>query len=105
MPLEDYLTPGEQVKFQSSGAVRYGNTVYHVVLTDRRILLYARRGIIVKSDEVVTQKLDELQEVKYSEQGILDKRGIIHLEGRTRMDLRGSAAEIKTLYQQMMQFM
>jgi hypothetical protein len=105
VPLEDYLAPGEQVKFQSTGSVRYGKSIYHVVLTDRRILLYARRGMMFKSDEVVTQKLDELQEVKYSEQGIIDKRGVIQLEGRTRMDLRGSAAEIKALYQQMMQFM
>jgi hypothetical protein len=61
--------------------------------------------MMFKSDDVVTQKLDELQEVKYSEQGILEKRGIIQLEGRTKMDLRGSATEIKALYQQMMQFM
>jgi hypothetical protein len=105
VPLEDYLAPGEQVKFHSSGLVRYGKSIYHVVLTDRRILLYARRGMMFKSDDVVTQKLDELQEVKYREQGILEKRGIIQLEGRTKMDLRGSATEIKALYQQMMQFM
>ena len=79
MPLEDYLAPGEQVKFHSSGLVRYGKSIYRVVLTDRRILLYARRGMMFKSDDVVTQKLDELQEVKYSEQGILEKRGIIQL--------------------------
>jgi hypothetical protein len=105
MPLEDYLSPGEQIKFQSSRAVRYGNSPYHVVITDRRILLYARRGLMFKNDEVVTQRTDELQGIKYSEQGILGKRGIIQIEGKTRMDLWGPAAEIKTIYQQMMQFM
>lgn len=105
MPLQDYLAPGEQIKFQSTGMVRYGNSAYQVVLTDRRILLYARRGMIAKSDDVVTAKLDELQGIKYSEQGLIGKKGTIHIDGKTRMDLWGSAAEIKTLYQQMMQFM
>ena len=105
MPLEDFLTPGEQIKFQSTGGVSYGNKLYQVILTDRRILLYARRGMISKSDDVVTAKLDELQGIKYSEQGLIGKKGIIHIEGKTRMDLWGSALEMKTLYQQMMAFM
>jgi hypothetical protein len=105
MPLEDYLMPGEQTKFQSTGGVNYGGKFYQVILTDRRILLYAKRGMVFKSDDVVTAKLDELQGIKYSEQGIIGKRGIIHIEGKTRMDLSGSAAEVKALYQQMMQFM
>jgi len=105
LPLEDFLTPGEQIKFQSGMGVRYGDKKYQVVLTDRRILLYARRGSLFKSDDVVTQRLEELQGVKYSEQGLIDKKGIIHIEGRARMDLSGSAAEMKALYQQMMQFM
>jgi hypothetical protein len=105
VPLEDYLMPGEEIKFQSTGGVKYGNKSYHVILTDRRILLYAQRGMMFKNDDVVTQKLDELQGIKYSEQGIIEKRGTIHIEGKTKMDLYGSAAEIKVLYQQMMQFM
>jgi len=105
MPLEDYLTPGEQIRFQSRGGVHFGKSRYHVIITDRRILLYARRGLWAQNDEVVTQKTDDLHGVKYSEQGIIEKRGIITLEGKTRMDLWGPAIEIKTIYQQMMAFM
>ena len=105
MPLEDYLTPGEQIRFQSSGGVRFGKSRYHVVITDRRILLYARRGFMAQNDEVVTQKTDDLHGIRYSEQGIIEKRGIIHIEGKTKMDLWGPATEIKTIYKQMMAFM
>jgi hypothetical protein len=105
MPLEDYLLPGEQIRFHSSGRVRYGDKTYHVVLTDRRMLLYAQRGMVFKNDDVVIQKLDELQDIKYSEEGIIAKKGIIRVEGRTKLDLSGSANEIKALYQQMMQFL
>ena len=97
--------PGEQIKFQSGQGVRFGDKSYQVVLTDRRILLYARRGMMFKSDDVVTSKLEELQGVKYSEEGIISKKGIIRIEGKTRIDLFGNAAEMKALYQQMMQFM
>jgi hypothetical protein len=104
--MEDFLMPGEQVKFHSSRKVRYGNKQYQVILSDRRILLYAQRGALFKSDDIVTQKLDELQGVKYSEQGIIDKRGTIRVQTfKTEMDLSGPAGDIKALYQQMMQFM
>jgi hypothetical protein len=85
--------------------VRYGVKKYHVILTDRRLLLYAQRGVLFKNDDVVTQKLDELQGIKYSEEGIIDRKGTIHIEGKTRMELEGSAKEMKALYQQMMQFL
>jgi len=78
---------------------------YHVILTDRRLLLYAQRGVLFKNDDVVSQKLDELQGIKYSEEGIIDRKGKIRIEGKTRMDLEGSAKEMKALYQQMMQFL
>jgi hypothetical protein len=97
--------PGEQTRFHSTGGVRFGAKHYHVILTDRRLLLYAQRGVLFKNDEVIAQKLEELQGVKYSEEGIIEKRGIIRIEGKTHMDLEGSAKEMKALYQQMMQFL
>jgi hypothetical protein len=98
--------PGEEIRFQSSRSVRYGNKRYQVILSDRRILLFAERGMLFKNDDVVTQKLDDLQGVKYSEQGVIGKKGIIRVQGfKTELDLTGPAEEIKTLYQQMMQFM
>jgi hypothetical protein len=105
MPLDDFLMPGEEIKFQSTEGVRYGEKRYRVVLTDRRILLYAQRGVLLKTDDVVTQRIEELKGIKYSEQGIIEKKGTIRIEGKTVLDLRGRASEIKVLYQQMMMFM
>lgn len=106
MTLRDFLMPGEEIRFRSGRSVRYGNKSYQVILSDRRILLFAERGVLFKNDDVVSQKLDDLQGVKYSEHGIIDKKGIIRVQSfKTEMDLSGPANEIKTLYQQMMQFM
>jgi hypothetical protein len=98
--------PGEEVRFRSSRKVRYGNKSYQVILSDRRILLFAERGALFKTDDIVSQKLNDLQAVKYSEHGIIDKKGTIRVQSmKTEMDLSGPAGDIKTLYQQMMQFM
>lgn len=106
MTLEDYLMPGEEIKFQSGdNAVKYGDKPYKLVLTNKRILLYSARGRIVKRDDVVTEKLDELQGVKYRERGLISKSGTIEIQGKTKMQLSGNAAGIRTLYQQIMQFL
>ena len=106
MTLRDFLMPGEEIRFRSSRQVRYGSKAYQVILSDRRLLLYARRGALFKNDDVVSQRLDELQGVKYVERGLISKRGTIQVQGhKAEMDLTGPALEIKTLYQQMMAFM
>ncbi len=105
MPLEDYLMPGEQIKLHSDVNLTYGGKVYELILTDKRVLLYAKRGLVVKKDDVVTQKLDELQGVKYIEKGLISKRGVIEIQSKTKMDLEGPAEAVKVLYQQIMQFM
>ena len=98
--------PGEEIRFRSTGAVHYGKKAYQVLLSDRRILLFARRGAFFKSDDIVSQKLGDLQGIKYSEGGILGKRGTIHVQSqKAEMDLSGPAEEIKALYQQLMQFL
>ena len=105
MPLEDYLMPAEEIKFSGSGLVNYGGRQYQLILTNKRILLYARRGMISKSDDVVSVKLTELHDIKYKESGLIGKKGDIHLQtDKTIMDLYGPAMEIKAVYQQVMQF-
>jgi len=106
LPLNDYLMPGEEVRFHSKRNVRYGAKSWSVVLSDRRILLYAQRGTLFKSDDVVTHRLDDLQGVKYAEHGIFDRRGEIRVQSfKTEIDLSGPAEEMKALYQQIMQFL
>ena len=105
MALEDYLIPGEEIRCQSDeNSVEYGDKPYKLVLTDKRVLLHSARRLIVKKDDVVSQKLDELQGIKYRERGLISKEGIIEIQGMTLIQLSGNAAAMKTLYQQIMQF-
>jgi hypothetical protein len=104
MSFEDYLIPGEEVKFRSTTHVSFGKKDYQVVVTNKRIILYAQRGMVVKKDDLVMQKLDELHGVKFKESGLVKKTGTIDIEGKTKMQLSGPTAEVKALYQQIMQF-
>jgi len=98
--------PTEQIRFHSTFGIHYGNKKYHAILTDRRILLYAKRGTLTKNDDVIMQNLDQLQTIKYQETGLVNKKGTIKIQGASaEMDLWGTAIEVKTLYQQMMHFM
>ena len=105
MPLMDYLMPNEEVRFQSTTYVNYGDKLYQVILTNKRLVLYAKRGLIFKSDDVVSWKLDEIQGLKYKEQGIIGKKGIIEIHGKTKVQFYGPAREMKALYQQLMEFL
>ena len=105
MPLEDHLLPGEEVQFRSTTRVKYGGKDYEVVVTNKRLILYARRGLVFKSDDVITQKLDEIQTIKYKEKGIIGKKGIVEVHGKTIMRLEGPASEMKPLYQRLLGFL
>jgi predicted nucleotidyltransferase len=102
--LQDYIVPQEQIKFQSSANVKLDGKNYRLILTEGRILLYARRGRIAKNEDVVTVRLGELQGIRYKESGILKKQGVIEIQAKSVLYLSGSVVEIKSLYQRLMQY-
>ena len=104
MAFEDYLLPGEEVRFRSNTVVTYGEKPYTLCLTNKRLILYARKGLIFKKDEVVSWKLDEIQGIKFIERGLILKRGIIEIHAKTKIQLEGPSKEMKALYQQLMEF-
>lgn len=104
MTIEDFLLPGEEVKFHSSHMLNYADNYYELFVTDRRLLFYAQRGMLFKKDDVISQKLDEIQNIKYREKGMLNKLGIIEVDARTKFEFSGKSNEVKAIYQQVLQF-
>jgi len=104
LPLSDFLLPRENVKFQSEATVKFANKNYQVVVTDSRLILYARRGMVLKRDDVVTERLSDIQ-VKYSEKGMIRKEGTIEIQGKNKYLLTGNTSEMKALYQSIIQFL
>jgi len=104
MPLEKRLLRGERIIFVSSNDVYFNGQKYRVVMTNRRIILYAQRGAIFKRDDIVAIPLEEVKAIEYKEKGILSRTGIIEIRGKyikTLLAFQGPAERMRALYQQM----
>ena len=98
MPLQDYLLPLENVKFYSKTSVLYGGKRYNILVTDKRLILFAQRGYILKSDDIVSEGLDSIQGLEYSEKGLLFRRAKISIQGTSKLEVRASPSEMKPLF-------
>jgi hypothetical protein len=67
MAIHEFLLPDENIKFQSKTEVKYAEKKYNFLITDMRIILYAKRGRFLKSDDIISERLDKLHEIKYCE--------------------------------------
>ena len=105
LPLEDYLMPNENIRYQSDFDVVYGDKQYTVVLTDIRLVLYSRRGLIFKSDDVVTEAIRDIQGIKYKESGMIFKSAYLEILSKSKIVLSGNQAALKTLYQRLLPFL
>jgi hypothetical protein len=99
MALQDYLLPLENIKFHSKTSVVYGGKRYNVLITDKRLILFMQRGYIIRSDDIVSERLERLQSLEYSEKGLLIKSAKITIQGTSRMEITGHPAEMKPLFQ------
>ena len=59
MVLEDFLFPGETIIFQS-GKVKTLNDRFDFYITDQRMLLYKRRGFVLKKDRVIAERIEDI---------------------------------------------
>lgn len=105
LPLEDYLLPHENIRFQSDFDVMYAGKLYLVILTDTRLVLYSRRGFIFQSDDVVTEAIHDIQGITYKERGLFVKTSSLEVLGHSKIVLEGKQAAIKALYQRLLPFL
>ena len=105
MSAESFLSPGENIRFRSKSNVSRGNKEYQLLMTDKRLILYARRGLIFKSDDLITEPIEGIRSIKYRERGMFSKKGVITIEAATVMSLEGKAPEMKELYHSLLPFL
>jgi hypothetical protein len=99
MVLDDFLLPAENIRFSSKDdIVEYADKKYKVLVTDRRLILYAHRGILVKSDDIISERLESLYGLKYFERGVLFRSATISIQGSVKLEIRGSPSSMKPLY-------
>ena len=105
MVLSDFLYPDEAVVFQS-GKVRTLNDQFFFYITDQRILLHRRRGVLFKKDRIIAERIEDIRTMQYSERGSLKKRGVLHIEtlSKKMAPIVGKVSDIKAIWQEMQKY-
>jgi len=103
--LEDFLFPGETIIFQS-GKVKTLNDRFDFYITDQRILLYRRRGVIFRKDRIIAERIEDLRTLHYDEKGIMKKKGILHIETLSKKmePIEGRVSDIKAIWQELQKY-
>ena len=105
MVLEDFLFPGETIIFQS-GKVKTLNDRFDFYITDQRILLYRRRGVMFKKDRVIAERIEDIRTLHYNEKGIVKKKGVLRIEtmGKKMEPIEGKVFDIKAIWQELQKY-
>ena len=105
MVLTDFLYPGETIVFQSN-KIESLNDNFFFYITDQRILLHRRRGVLFKKDRIIAERIEDVRTMQYIETGILRKRGILRIETYSKkMDpIVGKVADVKAIWQEMQKY-
>jgi hypothetical protein len=105
MALEELLLPGETVRYRSPRKVSLGSERYELITTGKRLILYRKKGILLKNEEFKARGIPEIQSISYKEEGVLPKRGIVqaNMGGRT-LTYSGPAATMKSVYGELQRY-
>ncbi len=99
MTLADFLLPAENIQLMSDEEVALGEKKYRVVVTDIRLILYSRRGLLFRTDDIISKKLGSISSLQYSEKGFLFSKATISIIADSRLDLHGRPEHMKVLHQ------
>lgn len=99
MTLADFLLPAENIQLMSDEEVALGEKKYRVVVTDMRLILYSRRGLLFRSDDIISKKLDAISGLQYREKGFLFGKAVISIIADSKLELHGRPSGMKPLFQ------
>ncbi len=103
--LEDILEPSETIIFRQHFETEVENEKYNeLALTNKRVIVYKRKGLVFKKDSLSSVPLSNINNVKFLEKGVIRKKGVLELDilkGKFP-PLVGKPSEIKYIYQQIL---
>jgi hypothetical protein len=105
MPLEDFLMPGESVRYSSPEPVEYQGGKYYFMITDRRVIWHRQKGLIFKKDNVISENISDIVDMVFNEKGIVSKKGIVNITTtRKKLEFSGKKESILEIYKELQQF-
>lgn len=107
MPLEEYLFPKEVIKYTSTEGVHLEKgdpTKYRFYITNMRIILYGRRGLMLKREQMISERLPDIGNITYRERGFF-KRGQVQIETAGRkINISGKPHNLKAIYKELQKY-
>src|SRR6185312_15755451 len=97
MPINDFLVPEEQIKFICTKEIEYSNRKYTLCITNKRILLYKKSGIVNKCEDIICEKIDRLEGLEYKEKGGLFNFAKITIKEGINIDIKEHYEEEKKI--------
>lgn len=103
--LKDFLFPDETIVFQSNKITSLKDNFFFFI-TDQRILLYRRRGVLLKKDRIISERIENINTMHYSERGTLRKKGVLRIETYSKkMDpIIGKVPDVKAIWQELQKY-
>lgn len=106
MVLEDFLFPQEVIRYQSKKEIHYADQKYVLYITNRRVIGHSRKGLILKKDRVFSVAIEEISDLKYDEQGLVRKKGVLQIQTATQtFDFAGKIEDVKVIWKEMQQYL
>ena len=105
MSLQDFLSPNEVVKYTCMDLVSHANRMYNLHITNDKLVLHSKRGIIFKKDDIIAHRLAEILTMRYEEKGMISKKGIleVHMNDK-KLPLEGRPSSIKAVWQELQKY-
>ena len=105
MVLSDFLSPDEKILFQSK-KIHSLNDNFFFYITDQRILLHRRRGVMFKKDRIISERLENISTMQYKEVGVLRKKGVLRIDTYSKkMDpIVGNVPDVKAIWQELQKY-
>lgn len=105
MPLEDFLMPGESVRYSSPEPVGYQGGQYYFMITDRRVIWHRQKGLIFKKDNLISENISDIIDMVFNEKGLVSKKGIVNITTtRKKLEFSGKKESILEIYKELQQF-
>ncbi|MCL4337757.1 MAG: hypothetical protein M1129_05575 [Candidatus Thermoplasmatota archaeon] len=99
MGVEQFLAPGENVRYTSPTSVSFQGDVYTLLITDRRILWHKTKGLLFKKNNFVGVPIEQVKNIGYQEKGLARKKAFITIEmGNKSYEFSGAAESMKAVY-------
>ena len=98
MPIEEFLLPKESIEYTGPEQVEYQGSIYNFYITNLRLILHHRKGLLFKKERVVSERLLEIQSAHFKQKEPGVKKGILTIEtSQKKMDIIGNEDNIKAI--------